>query len=398
LWRALAASDVAPVKVWFLSDHGVRASQDAEFGQSFAWDIDLLSGYCHEFLPVEPGGSLRTFRGVALRQSFDELLERDEVTDLWVEGWRMKPLWDAVGAARRRGVRLWMRGESNDLRREPTWKWLAKRVVLGRHLHQVDQFLCIGAANRRLYRQYGVPAEKMLSAPYCVDNDRFARQSEELWLQRGALRRQWGIPDGAWCVLFCGKFIAKKRPADVIAAAQQLRSRWGDSRAIHLLFVGSGELGPALRAACRLVHGGESRPPGGSAGDGPTASFAGFLNQAEIARAYVAADVLAMPSDSGETWGLVVNEAMACGCPAVVSDQCGCAEDLPSKLDPTLVFRCGEPSDLARSLHRAAEACYSRDDVRRVADTHHPRHTVEAVAAAMQRPGFPRRTPSRPVA
>ena len=39
-------------------------------------------------------------------------------------------------------------------------------------------------------------------------------------------------------------------------------------------------------------------------------TFAGFLNQSEIPRAYVAADCIVLPSDYGETWGLVVNEAM----------------------------------------------------------------------------------------
>jgi glycosyltransferase involved in cell wall biosynthesis len=56
--------------------------------------------------------------------------------------------------------------------------------------------------------------------------------------------------------------------------------------------------------------------------------FTGFLNQAEIVAAYVAADCLVLPSDAGETWGLVVNEAMACGLTAIVSDQVGCHADL----------------------------------------------------------------------
>ena len=60
----------------------------------------------------------------------------------------------------------------------------------------------------------------------------------------------------------------------------------------------------------------------------PPASFAGFLNQSEISQAYVAADCLVLPSDYGETWGLVVNEALASGLPCLVSQACGCAEDL----------------------------------------------------------------------
>jgi glycosyltransferase involved in cell wall biosynthesis len=57
-------------------------------------------------------------------------------------------------------------------------------------------------------------------------------------------------------------------------------------------------------------------------------TFAGFLNQSEMVKSYVAADTLVLPSDGGETWGLVVNEAMVCGRPCIVSDKVGCGPDL----------------------------------------------------------------------
>jgi glycosyltransferase involved in cell wall biosynthesis len=149
------------------------------------------------------------------------------------------------------------------------------------------------------------------------------------------LRRRWRIAQDAFCVLFCGKFIAKKRPLDLIAAAELLRAE-GRVPNIHLLFVGSGELGAALRSACCVAYDAEAEAVQGAAtGDAligviaqPLGSFAGFLNQTEISRAYVAADCLVLPSDHGETWGLVANEALASGLACLVSDACGCAEDL----------------------------------------------------------------------
>ena len=56
--------------------------------------------------------------------------------------------------------------------------------------------------------------------------------------------------------------------------------------------------------------------------------WAGFLNQSQLGEAYAIADCLVLPSDWGETWGLVVNEAMATGLPCVVSDRVGCGPDL----------------------------------------------------------------------
>ena len=86
----------------------------------------------------------------------------------------------------------------------------------------------------------------------------------------------------------------------------------------------------------------ESTSPNGR--DGPTASFVGFLNQSEISRAYVAADCLVLPSDANETWGLVVNEAMASGLPCIVSNACGCAEDLVEPIRPDLCYPVGDIS------------------------------------------------------
>ena len=55
--------------------------------------------------------------------------------------------------------------------------------------------------------------------------------------------------------------------------------------------------------------------------------FAGFRNQSELPAYYAASDVLVLPSEA-ETWGLVTNEAMACGLACIVSDAAGCGPDL----------------------------------------------------------------------
>jgi glycosyltransferase involved in cell wall biosynthesis len=93
----------------------------------------------------------------------------------------------------------------------------------------------------------------------------------------------------------------------------------------------------------------ESSIAAGSPSELPPASFTGFLNQTEISRAYVAADCLVLPSDHGETWGLVVNEALASGLPCLVSDACGCAEDLVGQ---QFSFPMGDVGVLATKLER----------------------------------------------
>ncbi|HEV8071813.1 MAG TPA: glycosyltransferase family 4 protein [Planctomycetaceae bacterium] len=404
IWQALAASGAIPFEVWYLTDHGVKPSRDVEFGKRFAWDLDLLSGYRHQFLKVDDDWDLKRFRGIRLRENLTERLHSQRVRALWIEGWRFSAFWKAVGAAKRNGVNVWMRGDSNDLKRERLWKRLPKRTILGRHLKRVDRFLCVGSANRRLYESYGIGRSKLISTPHCVDNDRFAEQAAESRRGRNDLRAKWRIPPNAFCFLFCGSFINLKRPLDLVEATKQLMQASGSQSPVHLLFVGGGQLGAELRRQCRVAfdadasaavdgsqgtkaacgsvprEGATAEEPSGSGAFPPIpdASFAGFLNQSEIASAYAAADAIVLPSES-ETWGLVVNEAMACGIPAVVSDHCGCAEDLPARVDKRLVFRCGDIDDLARAMGIALNAKTPSEDIANAVDAHHLRHTVRAI-------------------
>jgi len=327
LWQALARDGRVPFEVWYFTHHAVQNSHDTEFGKSFAWDLDMLAGYPHRLLPTAAGATPTTFWQCRVTKPLAPLLREAGARAVWVQGWQVSGYWQAVWDAKRAGCEVWLRGESNDLAPVVWWKRPLKRFLLGQFFRRVDRFLCIGTANKRFYKKFGVPESRLHPAPYAVDNERFARQAAEARVQRAEIRKQWGIPEDAFCALFCGKFIPKKRPMDLVAAASRLMQA---GRKVHLLFVGSGELGGALRAACQVVFDAESAnsQPSTLNSQLPAASFTGFLNQTEISQAYVAADCLVLPSDHGETWGLVANEAMASGLPCVISDHCGCAEEL----------------------------------------------------------------------
>lgn len=348
LWQALARDGRIPFEIWYLTRHGIDVSYHPAFGKSFAWDLDLLSGYPHRFLTVPPSASPDSFWKCRAAENLGATIQAAGVTALWVNGWDVFGYWQAVWAAKKVGVEVWLRGESNDLARTPLWKRAIKRVVLGQLFRRVDRFLYIGSANRRLYEKFGIPKERLFPAPYAVDNERFAKQADAIRDQRSEIRKQWGIPEDAFCVLFCGKFIPKKRPLDLVKAAELLLSSRPDLK-VHLLFVGAGELGAQLRANCNVVFDAENNQRSVVAAAKPPASFTGFLNQTEISRAYVAADCMVLPSNCGETWGLVVNEAIASGLPCVVSDQCGCAEDLGTG-GKNEIFSCGEISDLTTKI------------------------------------------------
>ena len=356
LWQALARDGRVPFEVWYLTDHGTRRSRDREFGQTFAWDIDTLSGYTHRFLEVDQRATPTSFWRCRLRERLRDRLRANKVSALWVQGWQVAAYWQAVHEANSAGAEVWLRGESNDLAPQPTWKSAPKRLRNGWLFRRIDKFFYIGKANRRLYEKSGVPEGKLYPAPYAVDNERFAMQAAVLRGRRAALRKQWDIPEDAFCVMFCGKFIIKKRPLDLVAAARTLIEKKTLSK-LHLLFVGSGVLGPELRRACRVVCDAEGERMSSRIGGAsyeppfPPASFTGFLNQTEISQAYVAADCLVLPSDYRETWGLVVNEALASGLPSLVSQACGCAEELSS----CGTFALGDINMLSSKLVRVAQ-------------------------------------------
>ncbi len=347
IWQALAKDGRVPFEVWYLTDFGTHPDLDLEFDKTFQWDIATLSGYPYRFLKGSKGVSPASFWACRLRERLRDRLAAARVKAIWIQGWQVAGYWQAVHEARAAGIKIWLRAESNDLRPVPYWKRPIKRAALGRLFSRIDRFFYIGSANRRLYESFGIPDSKLATGLYAIDNARFSQQAQSIRGQRDVLRRQWRIDKDALCVLFCGKFIAKKRPLDLIRAAAALRSS-GRMPEIHLLFAGAGELGDELRAATHVVFDAE-RPGSNIAAscDRPPASFVGFLNQTEISRAYIAAECLVLPSDHGETWELVVNEAMASGLPCIVSDACGCAEDM---IEPQWSFPVGDIAALCDQL------------------------------------------------
>jgi glycosyltransferase involved in cell wall biosynthesis len=151
------------------------------------------------------------------------------------------------------------------------------------------------------------------------------------------LRKRWGLDEKAIVLLFAGKFIEKKRPMDFLKAVH----RAYQEVAVQALMVGDGP----LRGACEECVRAHDLP----------IRFAGFLNQSKIVEAYVASDLLILPSDGGETWGLVVNEAMVCGLPCVVSSAVGCGPDLVIPNLTGLIYPMGNVDELSEIIINLAK-------------------------------------------
>lgn len=331
-FRALAACPAIDMSVLFVQQPSPK-DQGAGFGIAFEWDIPLLEGYRWQQVPEVRGkGGLRGFFAARIAHPL-RLLRRLDPEVVLLTGWHVWPLVQMLMAARWAGIPVIMRGESNALRQRPWVARMLHKALLG----GCAAFLPIGRANQEFYSRYGIGNEKLFHAPYFVDNARFAGSAADALPRRDELRAGWSIPADAVCYCYAGKLEPKKRILDLLEALRIAAAR---SAHLHLLMVGSGELMGEAKAAVA-----QYKLP---------VTFAGFLNQSQIAQAYVAADCLVLASDYGETWGLVVNEAMACGRPAIVSDRVGCAMDLITPGVTGEVFPFGDTAALANKLAELA--------------------------------------------
>lgn len=332
--------------------------QSEEFDQPFQWDVDLRSGYAHA---AGQEGIAGLWKGIARRDWSAVLLH----------GWHHAFYREAVVRARWNRVPILVRGDSH-LRtpRSAGKKWI-KRALYPWFFRQIQVFLAVGKWNAEYYRHYGVPDTRIVMSPHCVDNEWCRRETAKWHPDRMELRRAWGVGPDEKVFLYVGKLVERKRVGDLIAALADCRAR---NRRIRGVVVGEGPLRKGLEEQARSA--------------GIDARFAGFVNQSEICKAYVAADCLWLGSGGEETWGLVVNEALACGLPCVVSDQVGCAVDMIVPGINGAIYPCGDVAALGDRILAIAEGriCFEKAHPawHAVLDQHSCEAAAQGIARALE--------------
>lgn len=232
-------------------------------------------------------------------------------------------------AARFSGGKVVMMNETHGgTARARGWKAALKRRVVSRF----DAALVGGAPQTRYFASLGLPEEKIFTGYDAIDNDYFASQSDEIKTRAATTRARYDLPEHYFLSL--GRFVAKKNLSTLIQAYHRFLEVDPQTKT-HLVMVGSGEEESKLHSLCRDLRlpmydktaaGIESQKL--ESGDSsPGVHFYGFRRIEENPAFYALADAFILPS-LWEEWGLVVNEAMACGLPVIVSETAGCAEDL----------------------------------------------------------------------
>jgi glycosyltransferase involved in cell wall biosynthesis len=249
-------------------------------------------------------------------------------------GYNYVASWQAMSWARRNRVpfSLWAESTSRDLRNG----YALIEFLKTRFLRGCDAFVVPGKSSVEYLRNYDVPEEIIFTAPNAVDTQLFAQRAEIIRNHAAMHREARRLP--ARFFLFAGRLVPEKGIFDLLRAYGelpfQLRKETG------LVFVGDGAARSALLQRAAAIH------PG-------CIQVAGFAQREHLAAYYALAEVFVFPTHT-DPWGLVVNEAMACGLPVISSSAAGCVADLVENGWNGRVVSPGDVGQLAAAMDELA--------------------------------------------
>ncbi len=309
LFALLAKEDNIDLKVFYTwGVDSIEEKYDPDFQQNIQWDIPLLEGYQYQFLEntsKDPGS--HHFKGI-INPELNQEIEKWGADIVWVWGWAFDSHLKALRYFKGK-KEVWFRGDST-LLDEPkgfSVKKILRRVFLTWVYRHVDKAFYVGTHNKAYFVKHGLKETQLVYAPHAIDNDRFADLTGEYSNQAKDWRKELGISENQKVILFAGKLETKKNPFFLITLAKEL-----PTNEYKIVFVGSGPLEENLKNQAT-----------------ENCIFLGFQNQKMMPIVYRLADVFVLPSlGPGETWGLAINEALACGIPVIASNKCGGAVDL----------------------------------------------------------------------
>lgn len=343
LHRRLAQRSDVQIKVFFTWHGGKQAQLDRGFQKSVAWDIPLTDGYEFEVVSnIARNPGTHHFWGLRNPSLIQQVMawQPDAVH---VTGYAYASHLQALRSLHQKRVPVLFRGDSHLLDgRGAWWRWHLKRSLLHAVFKWPSAFLYVGQANREYYRAFGVAEEKLFHCPHSIEVERFAEPEEELEQEAREWRTEIGIPEDGKVLLFAGKFEDNKRPVPLMEAFL----KYAPPKTM-LVMVGDGDHGDAVRELA-------ARHP-------DYFCVLPFQNQSKMPLVYRLGDAVVLPS-AGETWGLAVNEALACGRPVLVSDRVGCQMDVIQPGVNGEVFRADDWADFGRKL---ASIQFTGDNARR---------------------------------
>jgi glycosyltransferase involved in cell wall biosynthesis len=344
--------------------------RDAESLTREAFDLPVLDGYSWVKLRnYSPMPSLGKFFGLINPSVIGLVSSRDCCV---VFGHSYVSFWMAIAAAKFCGKPLLLTTDATyiDSQYGGSWKSSLKKKFLPYLYNRVaDLVLVPSTASKRFVCSLGVPEDRVVVTPYVVDNDYISAVAGRT--DRKKVREEWQVPHEAVVVVFCAKFLPRKRPQDALRAFAQ-----ADVPNSYLVMIGDGPLRESLKAEVEELALADR------------VRFPGLIKYSRLPEAYAASDVLVFSSEH-EPYGLPVNEAMICGIPAIVSDRIGAGYDLVEHGATGFVYSSGNVDELAAILR---EVLPDRERLKRMGENARarmqrwsPRENAEATIEAVEK-------------
>ncbi len=345
LLRRIARETDIDLTVLFGSDFSVNGYRDQGFGVGVKWDVPLLDGYNHVFLPKIRDGQDVTFatpmnrgivsqlRGTGSASTFDAL---------WVHGYATVNAMHGILAANALGIPVLLRAESwlRDRGRSNA-KLALKNIFFACLKQMIAGVLPIGTLNANYWRHYFGDDVPQFLMPYAVDNAYFSERTREARSGRASLQAELGLDPRRPVILFASKLQSRKLCNHLIEAYARLAPSRGTEPEPYLIIVGDGEERAALERQAAATGLSSIR-------------FCGFRNQSELPRFFDLATVFVLPSRH-EPWGLIINEVMNAARPVIASDDVGCALDLIEDGVNGCIYPVGDVGALENSLRRVLD-------------------------------------------
>jgi glycosyltransferase involved in cell wall biosynthesis len=301
---------------------------DPGFDKKIEWDIPLLDGYPYEWVKnSSPDPGTHHFKGI-INPGIIKQVNNWHPDAILIYGWGFDSHIKVLRYFKKK-IPVFFRGDSTLLDEKVDIKSVLKSLFLKWVYKHTDYAFYVGTNNKAYFKKYGLKGDQLIFAPHAIDNSRFEANRE---YEANQLRQGLQVKDNELLFMFAGKLEEKKAPVQLLTAFLNL-----NKPGAHLLFVGNGPLEKQLKL---------------NAIDNTNVHFLNFQNQSRMPVVYQACDVFCLPSQGPfESWGLAINEAMACGKAILASDKVGAAVDLVKPGYNGNIFKGGDLADLVINLN-----------------------------------------------
>ena len=324
LFKRLSEYTEIDVTVYYTRPTG-RAPLDSELGRSPNWDNEVLSRYRCKTREVGFWGSVR-FLSQVMNSNHDLIVIGGYI-----------PFYHFLIAicARLRGMAVGLRSDTVMLYSKSAYsvKSILKRLVMP-YVFKVYSFgHPVGTLAKQYLLHYGFPKNRIFRFPYAVDNDYLASRCGRYRLRRDHIRRALGIEPDSFVVIGIVKFVEREDPMTLLLGFAKLLNHCPTA---HLVLIGDGSMMREIKTTIKEKA-------------IPNVHLPGFVRYSRLPLFYSIADVFVHPP-VWESWGVSVNEAMACGLPVVVASTVGSHVDLVEPGKTGFIFEARNPEDLADCL------------------------------------------------